>query len=168
MNLLELKHKQELKEFTHRKEKDLLENSLQSKSTELAAQALILANQRTLITEVNQLFNQLDANDESKKLKKKFEKTFSSYSYNKNEWESFELNIQEIHQDFIKRLSEEYTELSAKDLKLCVFLRMNLSTKEIAPLMHLNYRSVELQRYRLRKKMHISSEINLNKYMINF
>ncbi|MEG0189195.1 MAG: histidine kinase, partial [Algoriella sp.] len=99
---------------------------------------------------------------------KKFEKTFSEYSYNRNEWESFELNIQEIHQDFIKRLSDKYSQLSAKDLKLCVFLRMNLSTKEIAPLMHLNYRSVELQRYRLRKKMQISSEINLNKYMINF
>ena len=108
------------------------------------------------------------ATKELSKIKKKFDKTFSEYNYNNNEWQSFELNIQEIHQEFIKRLSEQYPNLTAKDLKLCVFLRMNLSTKEIAPLMHLNYRSIELQRYRLRKKMLISPEINLNKFMINF
>jgi len=121
-----------------------------------------------MINEVNELFSQLEMNKELSKIKKKFDKTFSEYNYNNNEWQSFELNIQEIHQDFIKRLSEQYPNLTAKDLKLCVFLRMNLSTKEIAPLMHLNYRSIELQRYRLRKKMLISPEINLNKFMINF
>lgn len=168
LNLMEMKYQQELKELNHHKEKQLLESSLQSKSTELAGQALKLANQRAMIMEVNQLFSQLEINEENKKLKKKFEKTFSEYSYNRSEWQNFELNIQEIHLDFIKRLSEQYSNLTAKDLKLCVFLRMNLSTKEIAPLMHLNYRSVELQRYRLRKKMQISSDINLNKFMISF
>ena len=168
LNLLELNHKQELNELNYKKEKQLLENSLQSKSTELAAQALKLVNQRNMINEVNELFSQLEMNKELSKIKKKFDKTFSEYNYNNNEWQSFELNIQEIHQDFIKRLSEQYPNLTAKDLKLCVFLRMNLSTKEIAPLMHLNYRSIELQRYRLRKKMLISPEINLNKFMINF
>lgn len=168
INLMEIKHQQELKELNYYKEKQQLENSLQTKSTELAGQALKLANQRAMILEINQLFSQLEINEKNEKLKKKFEKTFSEYSYKRNEWQNFELNIQEIHQDFIKRLAQEYPNLTAKDLKLCVFLRMNLSTKEIAPLMHLNYRSVELQRYRLRKKMQISSEINLNKYMINF
>ncbi len=168
LNLMEMKHQQELKELNHHKEKQHLETSLQTKSTELAGQALKLANQRAMILEINQLFSQLEMNEINKKLKKKFEKTFSEYSYNRNEWQNFELNIQEIHQDFIKRLADKYSNLTAKDLKLCVFLRMNLSTKEIAPLMHLNYRSVELQRYRLRKKMQIPSEINLNKYMINF
>ena len=168
LNFVEMNHQQELKELNYKKEKQLLEHSLQSKSTELAGQALKLANQRALISDVNELFSHLDDNEENKRIKKKFEKTFSEYSYNKSEWQHFELNIQEIHHDFIKKLSEKYPQLTAKDLKLCVFLRMNLSTKEIAPLMHLNYRSVELQRYRLRKKMNISSEINLNKYMINF
>ncbi len=168
LNLMEMKYQQELKELRYNKEKQLLETSLQAKSTELAGQALRLANQRSLISDVNGLFAHLEANEENKKLKKKFEKTFSEYSYNKSEWQNFELNIQEIHQDFIKRLSEQFPQLTAKDLKLCVFLRMNLSTKEIAPLMHLNYRSVELQRYRLRKKMDISSEMNLNKFMISF
>lgn len=168
LNLLEINHEQELKEVNYKKEKQLLESSLQSKSTELAAQALKLVNQRAIITEVNELFSQLDITEENKKLKRKFEKTFSEYSYNRNEWQNFEMNIQEIHQDFIQRLSTKYPALTAKDIKLCVFLRMNLSTKEIAPLMHLNYRSIELQRYRLRKKMQIPSDVNLNKWMINF
>lgn len=168
LNLLEISHQQELKEVNYKKERQLLESSLQSKSTELAAQALKLVNQRAIITEVNELFSQLEVTDENKKLKRKFEKTFSEYNYNRNEWQNFEMNIQEIHQDFIQRLTLKFPSLTAKDIKLCVFLRMNLSTKEIAPLMHLNYRSIELQRYRLRKKMQISSEVNLNKWMINF
>jgi len=168
LNLLEIKHQQEVNELLHKEEKNNLEENLQSKSTELAAQALRLANQKNFIDEVNQLFAHLEENTKNAQLKKKFERKFTEYSFNTNEWKNFELNIQEIHQDFIKRLSEAYPNLTSKDLKLCVFLRMNLSTKEIAPLLHLNYRSVELQRYRLRKKMKISGDINLSKYMISF
>ena len=169
VEMLSLNHQQELKDLNYKKEKQLLEQNLHLKSNELASQALKLANQKSLIEEITSFFSQIDGKDsEISKLKRKLNKTFSDYSYNQQEWESFEFQIQEIHKDFVVRLSQQFPNLSAKDIKLCIFLRMNLSSKEIAPLMHVNYRSIELQRYRLRKKMNISSEINLNKYMISF
>ncbi|MEY2917988.1 MAG: hypothetical protein RIS73_1702, partial [Bacteroidota bacterium] len=55
---------------------------------------------------------------------------------------------------------------TGNELKLCAYLRMNLSTKEIAQLMNISVRGVEISRYRLRKKLGIASEINLFNYLI--
>ena len=73
-----------------------------------------------------------------------------------------------MHTDFLKRLKSVYPQLSPKDLKLCAYLRMNLTTKDIAPLMNISVRGVEISRYRLRKKMGIQGDDNLNDFMISF
>ena len=71
------------------------------------------------------------------------------------------------HDDFVYKLTQIYSNLTSKDIKLCIYLRMNLATKEIAPLMNISYRGVELHRYRLRKKLNILKEENLSSFMIN-
>jgi DNA-binding CsgD family transcriptional regulator len=65
-------------------------------------------------------------------------------------------------------LSKHFPVLTVKDIKLCIYLKMNLSSKEIAPLLNISYRGVELHRYRLRKKLQLSPDTNLNKFMIDF
>ncbi|HEX4957369.1 MAG TPA: LuxR C-terminal-related transcriptional regulator, partial [Lacibacter sp.] len=59
-----------------------------------------------------------------------------------------------------------HTNLTGNELKLCTYLRMNLSTKEIAQLMNISVRGVEISRYRLRKKLAIGSEVNLFDYLL--
>ncbi|HET8736159.1 MAG TPA: LuxR C-terminal-related transcriptional regulator, partial [Pricia sp.] len=61
-----------------------------------------------------------------------------------------------------------FPKLTPKDLKLCAYLKMNLSTKEIAPLMGITIRGVEIHRYRLRKKLEMDSSQNLNNFLITF
>jgi ligand-binding sensor domain-containing protein/DNA-binding CsgD family transcriptional regulator len=85
-----------------------------------------------------------------------------------DDWESFALHFDQVHTDFLRRLKEKYPQLSPKDLKLCAYLRMNLTTKDIAPLLNISVRGVEISRYRLRKKMNIGAEINLNDFMMQF
>jgi FixJ family two-component response regulator len=85
-----------------------------------------------------------------------------------DDWESFARHFDQVHTDFIKRLKEKYPQLSPKDLKLCAYLRMNLVSKEIAPLLNISVRGVEISRYRLRKKMQLHAEVNLTDYMIHF
>ncbi|HRZ74840.1 MAG TPA: LuxR C-terminal-related transcriptional regulator, partial [Flavobacterium sp.] len=68
---------------------------------------------------------------------------------------------------FVHRLTNLYPSLTSKDIKLCIYLKMNLSSKEIAPLMNISYRGVELHRYRLRKKLNLHSDDNLSNFMIN-
>jgi ligand-binding sensor domain-containing protein len=84
------------------------------------------------------------------------------------DWESFALHFDQVHTDFLRRIREKFPQLSNKDLKLCAYLRMNLTTKEIAPLLNISFRGVEISRYRLRKKMNLPTEMNLNDFMIQF
>jgi ligand-binding sensor domain-containing protein/DNA-binding CsgD family transcriptional regulator len=87
---------------------------------------------------------------------------------NEKNWELFNDYFDEVHQDFITRLKEKHNDLSPKELRLSAYLRMNLSTKEIAPLMNISIRGVEISRYRLRKKLQLEHDVNLTDYLISY
>ena len=82
------------------------------------------------------------------------------------DWAFFEKAFNHADKDFFKKVKEIHPELTANDLKLCVYLRLNLSSKEIAPLLNISHRSVEIKRYRLRKKINLDRSIQLNDYFI--
>ena len=85
----------------------------------------------------------------------------------KKQWEVFEKAFDDVHDDFLSRLKTLFPNLTPKELKLCAYLRMNISTKEIAPLMNISARGVEICRYRVRKKLDIDRDQNLTSYIIN-
>lgn len=87
---------------------------------------------------------------------------------NEENWTIFEKNFDEIHENFLNRLLAEHKHLTAKDLRLCAYLRMNLSSKEIAPLLRISVRSVEISRYRMRKKMNLPHNVTLSDYILHF
>ena len=87
---------------------------------------------------------------------------------NNHDWEVFEENFNEVHEVFLKKLMSQYTDLTPGDLKLAAYLKMNLSSKEIAPLLNISIRGVENKRYRLRKKLNLPIEENLTEFMNNF
>jgi DNA-binding CsgD family transcriptional regulator len=62
-------------------------------------------------------------------------------------------------------LDEKFPGLTRNEKILCAYLKMNLSTKEIAPLQNISSRGVEVNRYRLRKKMNLGRDVNLSKYL---
>ncbi len=83
-------------------------------------------------------------------------------------WRIFEDNFNEVHEDFLKRLKVQFPDLSPGDLKLAAYLRMNLSSKEISPLLFISVRSIENKRSRLRKKLGLKEEDNLVDFIICF
>ena len=83
------------------------------------------------------------------------------------EWEYFTKHFDKVHSGFIVKLKEKHAKISNNELKLCAYLRMNLSTKEIAQLMNISVRGVEISRYRLRKKLNLATDTNLFDYLIN-
>ncbi len=83
------------------------------------------------------------------------------------QWEVFETAFDEVHEDFLNRLKARYPTLTPKELRLCAYLRMNISTKEIAPLMNISIRGVEICRYRVRKKLNIDRDTNLTSLIID-
>jgi AraC family chitin signaling transcriptional activator len=169
----ELKHQREILEMELKAENELnmqefqkhiLELELQTKSSEVAGKSLSIAKQSEMIENIQ---NILDSEKDFNKLKSEIKKAIKINEVNKHEWEIFETNLNQIHNEFIINLSKKYPNLTPKDIKLCVYLKMNLSSKEIAPMMNISFRGVELHRYRLRKKLNLSQEENLSKFLLS-
>lgn len=157
---LEAENRLKLQEY----EKHMLEMQVQSKASEVAGKSLSIAKQSEMIESIQRI---LETETDLSQLKSKITKSIKINAINKKEWESFEKNIHQSHEDFVNRLTKKYPTLTSKDIKLCIYLKMNLSSKEIAPLMNISYRGVELHRYRLRKKLTLNADDNLSSFMIN-
>ena len=163
------------KESTENELKDLknerLEQEIEFKNKELATVTMHLMQKSQTISqigaEVEKVSSRLkdaDARSEVKKLLS----IIHSDSRVEDDWNSFAWHFDQVHHDFLQRLKALHPSLSANDLKLSAYLRMNLTTKEIAPLMNISVRGVEISRYRLRRKLDLENNINLNEYMMTF
>lgn len=98
------------------------------------------------------------------RMQKLIEKDLTDEDY----WKIFETHFDQAHQDFFKRLKVNYPDLTPNDLKLCAYLKLNLSTKEIAPLLNITVRGIEVHRYRLRKRLCLETDQNLVEFLMNF
>jgi hypothetical protein len=162
--ILEMELKAENELNTQEYEKHILELELQAKSSEVAGKSLSIAKQSEMIENIQGI---LENENDLNKLKSDIKKSIKINAVNKHEWETFETNLNQIHNEFIITLSKKYPNLTSKDVKLCIYLKMNLSSKEIAPMMNISFRGVELQRYRLRKKLNLIQDENLSKFLLS-
>lgn len=92
-------------------------------------------------------------------------KTIDNDTIIDNDWKKFELYFNQIHNSFTGMLKEKFPNLSANDIKMCAYLRMNLSTKEIASILNISTRGVEVSRYRLRKKLGLENGANITDFL---
>ena len=83
-----------------------------------------------------------------------------------SDWIVFQEAFNNADSDFLKKLKRKHPNLTPQDLKLCVYLRLNLSSKEIAPLLNISPRSVEMKRYRLRNKLELEHNASLTDYIL--
>lgn len=183
-NLREARYEEEQKklQYLHQLEIDKAANELvilrneklqaevDFKNSELATSAMHLVQKGELLTkvktELNRLIKVLD-NEKSISELKKMIKVLSEDDKMDKDWEHFAQHFDKVHRDFVVILKEKHPTVTGNELKLSAYLRMNLSTKEIAQLMNISVRGIEISRYRLRKKLGISSEVNLFDYLIN-
>ena len=84
------------------------------------------------------------------------------------DWKQYEVHFDQVHGNFLERLKSNFPDLTSKDLQVAAYLRLNLSSKEIAPMMNITVRSVEGCRYRLRKHLGIDSSVNLSDFILKF
>ncbi len=157
---LEAKNKLTRQEY----EKHMLEMQIKSKASEVAGKSLSIAKQAEMIESIQKV---LENETDLFLLKSKINKSIKTNAINKKEWESYDKNLLQSHEDFVHRLTQKFPNLTSKDIKLCIYLRMNLSSKEIAPLLNISYRGVELHRYRLRKKMALPTDEKLSNIILS-
>ncbi|MDE7071815.1 MAG: LuxR C-terminal-related transcriptional regulator, partial [Bacteroidales bacterium] len=84
------------------------------------------------------------------------------------QWQEFESRFERVHISFLKNLQKQYPDLSPTEKRLCAFLRLNMTTKEIANIMHVSSRAVEQSRYRLRKKLGLKKKQDINTFLYQF
>ena len=141
---------------------DQLRIDFKSKSKELATSTMVLIKKNELLTTIKKELNVLKEKDLVKPIVNIIDKSLKQ----NDDWEFFKEAFNNADSEFLKKLKSSHTNLSPNDLKLCAYLRLNLSSKEIAPLLNISSRSVEIKRYRLRKKMNLSHEDNLVDYIL--
>lgn len=104
----------------------------------------------------------------SRSFQEKIIRLFDKQLSSEDDWQTFETHFDQAHQDFINRLKQTYPNLTQSDLKLCAYLRLNISSKEIAHLLNISIRGVEVRRYRLRKRINLNTEENLYDFLLKF
>ncbi len=137
---------------------------------ELANQTMDLIRKNKFLVRIKEDLEKLKKSTSDESLKDKISSLIIKIDKDidhKKQWEVFETAFDEVHEDFLSRLKERFPNLTPKELKLCAYLRMNISTKEIAPLMNISVRGVEICRYRVRKKLDIDRDQNLTRMIID-
>lgn len=146
-----------------------LQTELNSKNRELANSAMSLVYKNELLQKLSQEISKLKDND-GKKLSedqsRKIQKVIDEGMNDERDWNLFETSFNEAHESFFKKLKASHPDLVPNDLKLCAYLHMNMSSKEMASLLNISLRGVEIRRYRLRKKLNVPHDKNLVEFFM--
>ena len=170
-----------IKDLTYQKKAEALERSLLQKEKEQLEKDLLLKTQQlnskvTQLIEKNELVNSVIG--QLRKLKnlppgdveRHVDDIIRDLKFNTSEdfWAQFETTFGQINQSFYDNLYKAYPNLTNNERKISAFLKMNLSTKDIANITHQSIRSIEMARSRLRTKLKLSRKENLSKFLNQF
>ena len=148
-----------------------LESELTVKSKELAVSTITIIKKNEILVNIKEeVITQKKAlgtqypNKYYDKLIRLLDENLSS----EDDWAIFQTNFDRIHENFFRNLHTTYPEFTSNDLRFCAYLRLNLSSKDIAHLMNITLKGVEVARSRIRKKIGIPSSKSLTEFMIEF
>ncbi len=175
-NKVILEKENKLQKVTEQSEKEItklknerLESELKHKNQELASAVMHLVTKNEFMNflklEISHTLKEGDMNATNKTLRRVI-KTIEKNIAEDELWKQFEGHFDQVHGNFITKLREKYPTLTPQEVKLSAFLRMNMSSKEIANLLSISVRGVEISRYRLRKKLPLESNDNLVDFMM--
>lgn len=141
-----------------------LESDMTSKNRELAASTMNLIKKNEFLNKLKKQLNKAGNKEDIQTVIGVINRNIAE----KDNWKLFKEAFDNADKDFLHTVKEAHPNLTSNDLKLCAYLRLNLSSKEIAPLLNISVRSVEIKRYRLRKKMNLDHIQGLVEYILQF
>ncbi|WP_185154323.1 triple tyrosine motif-containing protein [Fulvivirga sp. M361] len=194
MFLLDTKHRKKRKQLTIEQQRELMrkENEIEEvskkskeeitrlkneklraevdhKNRELATNTMHLINKNEFMISIKKSLQMMPKESaDSKNTLKKIIRDIDRNLSEDDGWHQFTKHFDQIHGSFLKNIKAEHPMLTPQEVKLCAYLKMNMSSKEIANLLNISVRGVEISRYRLRKKLGLSRETNLVNYMLEY
>ncbi|MFZ4583017.1 MAG: triple tyrosine motif-containing protein [Paludibacter sp.] len=163
--------KKEIKELKNQQ----LQYELRHKAQELASSTMNLIRKNEMLADI--MGNITKATEEIKKngdvnavLTRlgKMERNIKQNIEQDKNWKRFEENFDLVYENYLKRLGESYPELNMSDKKICAYIKMDLSSKDMAPLLNMSVRSIETNRYRIRQKLSLGRDVNLSDFLQKF
>ncbi|WP_298895006.1 triple tyrosine motif-containing protein [uncultured Psychroserpens sp.] len=158
LELKELENEQQLMSLRN----EQLKQDIDNKNRELAISTMSLIKKNEFLNNIKEELKSVNETEGLNPVIKIIDKNLN----NTDDWKFFEEAFNNADKDFLKKVKAKHPSLTPNDLKLCAYLRLNLSSKEIAPLLNISSRSVEVKRYRLRKKMELPHESSLTNYIL--
>ena len=155
---------QALKEEQIKSELSHVSNLLAASTMNLVVKNEFMENIKEEIRQVRRTDNIEDKQRALERIIKEIDTTLKV----QEDWKQFEYHFDRVHGDFLSRLTTEFLDLTPGEQKLCAFLRLKMDTKEIANLMGISLRGVEVARYRLRKKLRLDVHQNLSKFILEY
>lgn len=164
------KHRQKIMEIEQerlRGEYDQLEKQLKSKTIELANKAKENQDKNRLLIELKKKIEKIQNQSDSTNPRwKEIHNLLDSY-INQDD-NTFEIQMDELHQEFYQNLKQNFSDLSTNDLRLCAYLKLGFNSKEIADFLNIQPSSVYISRSRLRKKLNLDTEQDLHEFLNKF
>lgn len=152
-----------------RLEYEKLEADVDYKNRELSTMTMHLVQRGKVLAKIKDVISSViknhDINDSSPSFRHLI-RLIRDVEKSDQDWDNFSMHFNSVNADFFNKLKDRYPDLTPNELKLSAYLKMNLSTKEIAQLMNITIKAVEVGRYRLRKKLRLQPETNLYDFLI--
>lgn len=156
------------KELQNQKEQEL-NYTLDQRNRELTSYTLYMVKNNEFISDINGELKQLllELNPKDRAHKQHVQQILNKLQQQNttNNWNEFRYYFEQVHPSFYDNLEKQYPDLTIKEKRLCAFLRLGLSSKDISAITFKEVRSVESARNRLRKKLDINSDGNLTEFL---
>ena len=159
LELIEIEKKQALMALENNK----LQDDIESKNRELAISTMSMIKKNQFLSKIKSDLKKSSSSDQIFPVIKMIDRNLN----NKDDWKFFEEAFNNADKDFLKKVKSTHPSLTNNDLRLCAYLRLNLSSKDIAPLLNISLSSVEIKRYRLRKKMQLTHNEGLTDHLLS-
>ncbi len=160
LELNRVKNEQELIKLKNEK----LNHEIESKNRELAISTMSIVKRNEVLRGIKK---ELIGGEHDIKSNEAVLALIDKNLNSSKDWNLFKEAFNNADKDFLKRIKKRHPILTHNDLKFCAYLRLNLSSKEIAPLLNISLKSIEIRRYRLRKKMELIPKTNLTDYILD-
>ena len=150
--------RQRIKIKNVRLEKQKIELELNSRNKEFTTNVMCIMKKNEMLSEISKKLIQIESDTVKRETKVALKKIANKLlkSNDKDIWEEFELRFNQVHSSFYEKLTQKYPELTSNDLRLCAFLKLNMTSKEISEITGQRIGTLEMARSRIRKKLGIS------------
>jgi cell division protein FtsI/penicillin-binding protein 2 len=160
-----LEHEKKVQQYEKRQrklEKEKQKAEIDAKTREITSYSMLVANKNKMLAQIKELTAQIFDNKENAQ---KIENIIQHNLNMDEEWENFKMHFEKVHPHFFEKLHQHCEHLTQENLKMCAYIKMRMTSKQIAQLLHVVPASIITSRFRLKKKLKLAEEKDLDGFI---